>query len=144
MGITSSVAALRIRSQLPKAFRILPVGRVRAHDGRPNGESVLPVERGQQIAALAGQQVDGVLIDYEHESLTREDAPEAGRFHSLEWRDDGLYVTDAEWTAEAKAMIAAGKKRFISPVFRYDAQTTEVLGLDSIALTADPALLGLT
>lgn len=139
-----NVAALRISSHLPRAFRILPVGRFRACDGRKDGDWVLPVERGRQIAALARQKVEGFLIDYEHESLKRQDAPEAGRFRSLEWRDDGLYVTDATWSDEAKRMIAADKKRFISPVFRYDAQTKEVLSLESIALTADPALLGLT
>ena len=41
-------------------------------------------------------------------------------------------------------MIAADKKRFISPVFRFNGATGEVLSLESIALTSDPALLGLT
>ncbi len=41
-------------------------------------------------------------------------------------------------------MIAADKKRFISPVFRFNGVTGEVLSLESIALTAAPALLGLT
>lgn len=145
MSIAScSVAALRISSQLPKAFRVLPVGRFHAHDGRPGGRWYLMPERGQQIAALANQNSKGLLIDFEHESLKNEDAPEAGRANAFEWRDDGLYVTDASWTAEAKAMIAADSKRFISPVFRFNGATGEVLSLESIALTGDPALLGLT
>lgn len=139
-----SVAALRISSQLPKAFRVIPVGRFHAHDGRPGGRWYLLPERGRQIAALANQSSKGLLIDYEHESLKKNDAPEAGRAKAFEWRDDGLYVTDASWTAEAKAMIAADKKRFISPVFRFNGATGEVLSLESIALTGDPALLGLT
>ncbi|NMY40902.1 hypothetical protein HBN76_06270 [Pseudomonas sp. WS 5013] len=145
MSIAScSVAALRISSQLPKAFRVIPVGRFHAHDGRPGGRWYLLPERGRQIAALANQSSKGLLIDYEHESLKKNDAPEAGRAKAFEWRDDGLYVTDASWTAEAKAMIAADKKRFISPVFRFNGATGEVLSLESIALTGDPALLGLT
>ena len=145
MSIAScSVAALRISSQLPKAFRVLPVGRFHAHDGRPGGRWYLMPERGQQIAALANQNSKGVLIDFEHESLKKDDAPEAGRAKTFEWRDDGLYVTDATWTAEAKALIAADEKRFISPVFRFNGATGEVLSLESIALTGDPALLGLT
>lgn len=145
MSIAScGVAALRISSQLPKAFRVIPVGRFHAHDGRPGGRWYLLPERGRQIAALANQSSKGVLIDFEHESLKKDDAPEAGRAKTFEWRDDGLYVTDASWTAEAKAMIAADKKRFISPVFRFNGATGEVLSLESIALTGDPALLGLT
>ncbi len=145
MSIAScSVAALRISSQLPKAFRVIPVGRFHAHDGRPGGRWYLLPERGRQIAALANQSSKGVLIDFEHESLKKDDAPEAGRAKTFEWRDDGLYVTDATWTAEAKALIAADEKRFISPVFRFNGATGEVLSLESIALTGDPALLGLT
>ena len=139
-----SVAVLRITSQLPKAFRVIPVGRFHAHDGRPDGHWYLSPERGRQIAALANQSSQGLLIDFEHDSLKKVDAPEAGRARTLEWRDDGLYVTDASWTDEAKAMIAAGKKRFISPVFHFNGATGEVLSLESIALTGDPALLGLT
>lgn len=145
MSIAScGVAALRISSQLPKAFRVIPVGRFHAHDGRPGGRWYLLPERGRQIAALANQSSKGVLIDFEHESLKKDDAPEAGRAKTFEWRDDGLYVTDATWTAEAKALIAADEKRFISPVFRFNGATGEVLSLESIALTGDPALLGLT
>lgn len=139
-----SLAVLRISSQLPKAFRIIPVGRFHAHDGRPGGHWYLMPERGRQIAALANQNSQGLLIDFEHESLKKADAPEAGRATALEWRDDGLYVADASWTAKAKAQIASGKKRFISPVFRFNGATGEVLALESIALTGDPALLGLT
>lgn len=139
-----SLAVLRISSQLPKAFRVIPVGRFHAHDGRPGGNWYLMPDRGRQIAALANQNSQGLLIDFEHESLKKADAPEAGRATSLEWRDDGLYVADASWTAEAKAQITSGKKRFISPVFRFNGATGEVLALESIALTGDPALLGLT
>lgn len=139
-----SIAALRLSSQLPRAFRIIPVGRFQTHDGRPNGNWYLLPERGRMIAALANQNSRGLLIDFEHESLKKAGGPEAGRAKALEWRDDGLYVTDASWTAEAKAMIANGKKRFISPVFHFNGATGEVLSLESIALTGDPALLGLT
>lgn len=139
-----SLAALRISSQLPKAFRVIPVGRFHAHDGRENGQWYLTPERGRMIAALANQSSKGLLIDFEHESLKDPAAPEAGRARALEFRDDGLYVTDASWTAAAKAMIAGDKKRFISPVFRFNGLTGEVLDLESIALTGDPALLGLT
>lgn len=84
MNIAScSVAALRISSQLPKAFRVIPVGRFHAHDGRPGGRWYLLPERGRQIAALANQSSKGVLIDFEHESLKKDDAPEAGRAKTL-------------------------------------------------------------
>ncbi|EOQ79076.1 Mu-like prophage I protein [Pseudomonas aeruginosa VRFPA02] len=110
-----SLAVLHISSQLPKAFRIIPVGRFHAHDGREGGHWYLMPERGRQIAALANQNSQGLLIDFEHESLKKADAPEAGRATVLEWRDDGLYVADASWTAEAKARSPAARNALSRP-----------------------------
>jgi len=85
------------------------------------------------------------LIDYEHQSLEPGAvAPAAGWFKGLEWRADGLYVTDARWTEKAKQMITNREYRYISPVFNYDRVTLEVTDLQSVALTNNPALRSLT
>jgi phage I-like protein len=130
-------------------FRILPIGKFRPQDNRPLSVPWnLTRERGQQLAALAMQRSMDYVIDYEHQTLHKEKngqpAPAAGWFKSLDMRADGLYVVDARWTAAAKRMIQDGEYRFVSPVFRFDRNTGDVLSLESLALTNDPALHGLT
>ena len=46
-------------------------------------------------------------------------------------------------TDRAAAMIEAGEYRYLSPVFRYDSETGEVLELLHVALTNTPALDGM-
>lgn len=127
-------------------FRILPAGAFRPDDGRPlPGAWKLSEQRGRALIAAASQRSMDYLIDYEHQSLTPGAvAPAAGWFKSLEWRADGLYVTDARWTGKAKQLIQDGEYRFISPVFTYDPVTLEVRDLQSVALTNNPALQSLT
>lgn len=139
-------AALSLDGGLQGAFRILPAGQFRTSDGRPKGGFwKLTPERGQALVAEAAQRSGDYLIDYEHLSLKQgERAKPAGWFKALEWRADGLYVTDARWTDEAKRMIQAGEYRFVSPLFSFDQNSLEVLDLVSIALTNNLALQGLT
>lgn len=130
-----------------KAFRILPAGAFSSNDGRPgDGRSwMLSADRGQAIAALAAQRSNDFVIDYEHQTLKPgQKNPAAGWFKALEMRPDGLYVTDPRWTDEAKSLIQAQQYRYISPVFSYHPETLEVMSLHSLALTNNPALLGLT
>ncbi len=131
-------------------FRLMPAGLFSATDGRPQGLPGWRMSRAGalEIIRLAAARVSDFLIDYEHQSLNTasngKPNPAAGWFKRLEWREgDGLYVTDARWTASAAAMIKAKEYRFISPVFHYDKQG-EVLGIVSAALTNTPALDGLT
>lgn len=135
-----------------KEFRILPAGLFRAQDGsgRPQGVAgwIMNADIARRIiASLAAR--DDVMIDYEHASLGATErgtpAPAAGWFKQVEWREgDGLYATDARWTAKAAAMIADHEYRFISPVFSFDGKTGEVGSLFNIGLTNNPALSGLT
>lgn len=129
-----------------KSFRILPAGSFQPVDGRLNGRSWLLTEaRGKQLVQAALARQSDYLIDYEHQSLNPTvEAPAAGWFSALEWRDDGLYVTDARWNDRAKALIESKEYRFISPVFRYDGATLEVSELIGLAVTNNPALHGLT
>jgi phage I-like protein len=131
-------------------FRLLPAGLFSATDGRPQGLPGWRMSRAGalEIIKLAAARVTDFVIDYEHQSLNTasngKPNPAAGWFKRLEWREgDGLYVTDARWTARAAAMIKAKEYRFISPVFEYD-NTGNVLGIVSAALTNIPALDGLT
>lgn len=130
-------------------FRVMPAGEFRPQDGRPLKTSwKLTPERGMQVVVVAALREIDYVIDYEHQTLNKakngQPAPAAGWFRKLEMRPDGLYVIDARWTDNAKQMIKAGEYRFISPVFRFDPTTGDVLSLEGLALTNDPALHGLT
>lgn len=100
------------------------------------------------MVAEANLRSNDYVIDYEHQTQLSEKngqpAPAAGWFHRLEMRNDGLYITDARWTDDARRMIEAQKYRFVSPVFAFDKTTGEVQRLVSLGLTNDPGLHGLT
>lgn len=131
---------------LSNEFRILPAGRFKAADGRP-GEGRywnLSEATGQRMVAEAASRKQDYLIDYEHQSLSGQQAPAAGWFNTLIWKTDGLYVQAAKWTDAAKTMIVNKEYRFISPVFTFDEKTGELNKLVSIALTNNPALPELT
>ena len=132
-----------------REFRILPAGVFRAKDGRP---AHLPgwridAEIAQRVIA-ASASADELVIDYEHQTINAEKngrpAPAAGWFKRMVWREGaGLFAVDVRWTDKARAMIAAGEYRYISPVFPYDAVSGEVLKIVGLGLTNNPALPGL-
>ncbi len=135
-------------AQPAMSFRLIPAGKFRALDGRPQGLDgwvMDGIAARNIIAALSGRKND-VLIDYEHQSIAAGiEAPAAGWFKSLSWREgDGLYVTDARWTRKAAAMLTNREYRYISPVFQYEKETGRVLSIISAAITNNPALDGLT
>ena len=141
-----------LTQSLPEAageFRILPAGVFRANDGRP---AHLPgwkidAEIAQRVIA-ASASVDDLVIDYEHQTINAEKnglpAPAAGWFKRMVWREGaGLFAVGVQWTDKAKAMIAAGEYRHVSPVFPYNAVTGEVQKIIGLGLTNNPALPGL-
>lgn len=146
----SHLAALT--QSLPVAgreFRILPAGVFRAKNGRPAhlpGWKINAEIARRVIAASAS--VDDLVIDYEHQTINAEKngqpAPAAGWFKRMVWREGaGLFAVDVRWTDKAKAMIADGEYRYISPVFPYDATSGEVQKIIGLGLTNNPALPGL-
>lgn len=133
------------------AIQLTPAGVIRGKDGRPKG---LPGWRmdasiAARVIARAAALTNDLVIDYEHQTLNTESngqpAPAAGWFRSLEWREgQGLFAVGVRWTERAKQMIAAGEYRYISPVFRYDPKTGEILQILHAALTNDPNLDGMS
>ena len=131
-----------------REFRVIPAGYFKSWDGRPaNGQWRLTEANARAIIATTKARGNDVSIDYEHATLTAmktgNAAPAAGWYRSLEWRPDGLYVTDARWTEAAARMIDAKEYRFVSPVILSN-EANEVTGLFNVALVNTPALGGLT
>lgn len=134
----------------PTEFRFIPAGEFQARDGRPKecGSWVMTEEDGRRIVAELAAQSDCSVIDYEHATLlarsTGAKAPAAGWFKKAEWRDDGLWLVDVDWTACASDEIASKAYRYISPVFNYDPKTGRVLKVFHAALVNHAGLDGLT
>jgi len=136
-------------SDAGRELQLLPSGEFAARDGRPgNGKAWrLDAVSASRLLTQAAARKTPYVVDYEHQTLNSEHngqpAPAAGWFTRLEWREGlGLFAVDVEWTEKARAMIAAGEYRFISPVFSFDAQGW-VTELHMAALTNYPALDGM-
>jgi phage I-like protein len=130
-------------------IQLMPAGQFHAFDGRPHNAPSwrLDAALAQNLIAAATARPNPYVIDYEHQTLhaktNGQPAPAAGWFHKLEWREgSGLYAVDVEWTASAKAMIAGGEYKFISPVIAYD-KSGAVTGLLMAAVTNNPAIGGM-
>ncbi len=102
-----------------------------------------------RVIAAAKARKDDAVIDYEHQTLLAETngkpAPAAGWWQpdQLEWRADGLYATNVQWTAAAKNRIEAGEYRYLSPVIAFNPATGEVTDILMAALTNYAAIDGL-
>lgn len=147
-----AIAALMVDLAVgaPTSFRIIPAGEFRAVDGRPAecAAWVCREEDGRRIVAELNARTSPRVIDYEHATLrakaTGGKAPAAGWFKAAEWRPDGVWLVDVDWTALAAQEIADKTYRLVSPVFSYDPKTGRVQQLLHAALTNDPGLDGLT
>ena len=137
------------------AVRILPAGAFQSKDGRPASVTQgrishwrLDASNAAAVIAARRNGEQGFVIDYEHQTLNKatngQPAPAAGWCQGLEWREgQGLFMVQIEWTERARAMISGGEYRYLSPVFGFDSQTGAVTYIHSVALTNDPALIGL-
>ncbi|UJB30300.1 phage protease [Chromobacterium sp. Beijing] len=129
----------------PRVVKLIPAGSFRARDGRPVEVSAWKMDSVQAaiLIAAATDRRTRYVIDYEHQTLRSiengKPAPAAGWFRTLEWRDDGLYAVDVEWTTAAAAMLESDEYGYLSPVFTYDKEG-RITGLLHVALTNNPAL----
>lgn len=128
-------------------IQLLPYGEFRATDGRPFDAPAwfLTETNGRDVADLANQSRTQLVVDYEHQTLYKEQngqpAPAAGWMRWIEFTPKGLFA-DVEWTNKAAALIQNREYRYISAVFAYDTQGY-VRKLFHAALTNNPALDGM-
>lgn len=92
----------------------------------------------------------GLLVDFDHFSQDVEKPSEAaGWIESLENRNDGLWAK-IRWSDIGEAAVKGGRYRLVSPVWKQDDCEKLTNGrmrpkrLDTVALTNDPNLKGLT
>jgi len=153
---SASIALAACAFELPKvgdgntlSVQLTPAGDFKPWDGRELKVSAWHIDQALATAVIGrfAERANPRVLDYEHQTLHKEKngqpAPAAGWITGLEWRDgQGLFGTVA-LTARAKAAIAAGEYRYISPVFTYDAATGAVLDIQMAALTNLPAIDGM-
>lgn len=92
----------------------------------------------------------GVLVDFDHFSQSGDKPSEAaGWIENLQRRDDGLWAK-VRWSDVGEKAVNGGRYRLVSPVWlRKNCETLDnneirPLVLDSVALTNEPNLKGLT
>lgn len=126
---------------------LLPDGYSYSDDGRQLKFYINP-EIASRVVALAEKRERDTVIDYEHQTLVADvtgiQAPAAGWFRTLAYREgEGLFITDARWTAKAKAYIEAEEYRYVSVVALHNPDTGEVYRVLHASLTNEPAMDGL-
>jgi len=129
-------------------IQLTPAGAFRPSDGRAMSVPAWRID--QAIATRVMERFNArrnpPVVDYEHQTLHKETngqpAPAAAWMRALQWRDTGLWAT-VELTARAAELIQAGEYRYVSPVFRYDEKTGDVLAIEMAAITNNPAIDGM-
>ncbi len=124
-------------SKAPTEVRLLPFGEVRTKKGTfTNDEQAMH----DMIAAFQAHGID-MVFDYEHQTLSGEQAPAAGWITQLVNKGrDGLWAI-VNWTERAKQYLANREYRYFSPVFRARKDDGRIVELHSAGLTNKPAML---
>lgn len=132
--------------QVPSEFQLFPYGLVRLR-----GESPFRVDEAAMdkvIREFAARGID-IVVDYEHQteggrySSPDGKAPAAGWIKRLINKGkQGLWAA-VDWTARAKAHLAAKEYRYFSPVFMISKSSGELAELLRVALTNSPRLDGI-
>ncbi|MCE3004657.1 MAG: phage protease [Xanthomonadaceae bacterium] len=148
VDVALAVCSYEVRADDPWV-QVTPAGAFKPRDGRPMTVAAWRIDdaiAARVIAAFRAQATPPVF-DYEHQTLAAEEngqpAPAAGFIQDLEWRPGVGLFAKVDWTARAKAYIEAKEYRYVSPVFRFDTATGELLRLEMAALTNNPAIDGM-
>lgn len=127
-----------VGADVPAWIQVLPAGQVLIRDGDP---AIMDDEAAAMVMEQYKAASNDMVVDYEHQTLSGNQAPAAGWVKELEWRPgDGLYARVA-WTEQAAAYIAKREYRYLSPVFYRRLSDNRVSELYNIALTNQPRML---
>lgn len=123
---------------VPTEIKILPLGLIKSQ----KGEFIVDTESFNKMQEeFKGRSIDKV-IDYEHQTLEKTQAPAGGWIKKLLLKSDGIYAR-VEWTQKAKEYIANREYRYLSPVILIRKSDRKAVLLHSVALTNSPAIDGM-
>lgn len=114
---------------------VLPLGHVVSSKGEFDVDKESYDAMKRQIAERG---VD-LVVDYEHQTLTGEQAPAAGWVKELIC-DGGGIKARVEWTPTAAQYLSNKEYRYLSPVVNVRKKDGKAIGLHSLALTNTPAI----
>ena len=143
------VCRLAVPVEAPERVLVLPWGKVERTDGDTFN---VDAQSAEAIIAAHHKRFGGsdrMLFDYEHHSQGGEFAAPDGKVIAAGWINgleavagDGIYAS-VEWTQRAAEHIQGKEYRFVSPVVLVQRSTRRVLSIESVALTNQPAILGI-
>ncbi len=123
----------------PEVISVLPLGHVVSSKGEfdVDEESLKLINEG-----IAQRGVD-LVVDYEHQTLGKGEAPAAGWVRALRLAD-GCIEAAVEWTPRGAEYLKNREYRYLSPVVNVRKADNKVIGLHSLALTNTPAIRGMS
>lgn len=125
--------------RVPEFIQVLPFGEVRSE----KGDFVVDEESVREILRDWKARQNDMVIDYEHQTLTGQEAPAAGWVKGLEDRGaDGIWAR-VEWTPRAVEYLRNKEYRYLSPVVLVRRSDRRAVRLHSFALTNTPAIDGM-
>ncbi len=131
------------------SMQLTPAGAFLPSDGRKMDVPHWRVDAAiaARVIATFKQRANPPVVDYEHQTLNKEKngqpAPAAGWITDIQWREGSGLWADVELTERAADLVRADEYRYVSPVFRFDAKTGDVLSVEMAAITNNPAIDGM-
>lgn len=124
---------------VPEYIQVLPFGDVHSE----NGNFLVDEESVREVLRDFEARDNDLVIDYEHQTLTGQEAPAAGWVKGLEDRGaDGIWAR-VEWTPRARRYLENFEYRYLSPVVLVRRSDGRAVRLHSLALTNAPAIDGM-
>ena len=121
----------------PDQFQVLPYGTIEMEG---EGSAIMDDEAMDTIIADFTRRGNEIVIDYEHQTLTGQEAPAAGWIKQLIKKGtEGLWAV-VEWTDRARQYLASKEYRYFSPVFWKRKADGKVIAIETIALTNFPKI----
>jgi phage I-like protein len=139
VGILKAVAINFQIQSTSDAVRLIPCGEVIGRDGRR-----WKLSNPQSVIDWCVRNARDIPVDLEHSTELKapegEPAPAVGWIKPSSLRiEDGHIVGVIEYNSESNP-VANKEYRYLSPVFIYDTQPLEFIGLTSVGLTNNPNL----
>lgn len=131
--------------------QVMPAGRVRARDGRPQnppGGWLINQSAVDRMVARIVALNQPVKIDYNHQTLFPGQAAPAAGFimpsvGNFRFSDQRGFEVRPDWNSPAIPRLMAGEFPWFSPVIGYDEDSGEPVELRMLAITGDPGLTGM-
>ena len=122
----------------PESFLLLKFGaNVYTKDGKEDSFRFDDASADALIAEFNSRSRD-LVIDFEHSTLTGNEAPAAGWIDRLEKTAEGLCAHVKYWTDKARDYLTKGEYRYFSPTLLFGRGGKSPDALHSVALTNHP------